>query len=282
MAKFNPIHGTLSGRVGGSVYAFNKGGFYVRNYVKQVQPHTQAQLNAKANFITSQTYWNSLSDVQKSQWNTYATTLFSPMYYKDNVQYSGQQAAMSLYFNSLGANQMKRNCNLFNGSRTFLPIKNLITAGTTPPNYRLSGNIFDHSGNIVTLSLASSTLTSTGSSTHYLNLSMSETAPLTWLNAESGNLLGLLFYCSNGLNSTRTFYKRPLYFILGFTGIFLITSFTSVPSYHQFEVTFNSSTITTANYKAFPATGQKARISAFLIDSTGQKVFIGSTDIIVS
>jgi hypothetical protein len=96
MAKVLFGDATLSGKLGSRVYAYNRAGFYVRQFRKPVDPATNAQLNNRGYFTNAVTAWHSLSDVQKGLWNAYATTNFHAKFPKSGVAYNGFNAFISM------------------------------------------------------------------------------------------------------------------------------------------------------------------------------------------
>lgn len=69
------INGILRGKLGGQVFSANASGEYVRQYVKPVNPNTQAQSIARSGFSTSLSAWHSLSAGQKQAWAVLATQI---------------------------------------------------------------------------------------------------------------------------------------------------------------------------------------------------------------
>lgn len=74
MAIANPILATLSGRVGGLIWAHNKGGPYVRIGTIPTNPQSDRQSAVRSIFGTLSSQWNNLlDDAERSLWEIYAS-----------------------------------------------------------------------------------------------------------------------------------------------------------------------------------------------------------------
>lgn len=58
----------ISGKAGGSVYAHNRGGSYVRNFAVPSNPQTEAQMAARAIFGSFASQWRTLSAAVQKAW----------------------------------------------------------------------------------------------------------------------------------------------------------------------------------------------------------------------
>jgi len=65
----------ISGRVGGVVYARNRGGYYVRNYVPTPNPNTTHQSTVRGYLTSANASWQGLTSAQRGSWNGYADSL---------------------------------------------------------------------------------------------------------------------------------------------------------------------------------------------------------------
>lgn len=281
MAKFNPTIGSLSGKTGGLIYAFNRGGYYVRNYVKQHWYGSNAQITAKNYFIASNTFWSGLSDIQKIQWNEFARLFYLPLYKNNGTKYNGHDAAIAAQMTCSMTNLMLRPCIMKCGFHNILCTKATYILGNDAPNYRLNNIVADYDNNPLTFPSFTCTFSNTGVLSVIFNMSESLTRPFRFTDYINGEKIGFGFYCSNGLTVNQTFYKRPLYFLCATTGIITPSNYNVIPSYNTFLINFTFG-MTTANYKVFPVTGNKIRITAFIYDTTGQKALIGSYDTVVT
>jgi len=62
----------MSGKVSGNVYARNKGGAYVRNWVRPTNPQTSAQQNQRNTLSLKSAAWRTLTDEQRDSWKSWA------------------------------------------------------------------------------------------------------------------------------------------------------------------------------------------------------------------
>jgi len=72
MALFQPILGNISGSIGGSTWANNKGGPYVRRRTVPTNPTTLRQTAVRSYLGTLSAMWQDLTSAQRSGWNIYA------------------------------------------------------------------------------------------------------------------------------------------------------------------------------------------------------------------
>ena len=282
MAKFNPILGTLSGRVGTEIYAYNKGGYYTRTYVKQHWAGTQAQINAKTNFALSNAYWLGLTSNQRAAWNVFATKLYSPLAHNKNVEFSAQQAAIALFSSAKSCNQMNRAYTLTYGATGKTPTTQVYAAAANPPVYRLENSFTGQDGKAIYLSVYSASLDHTGTFGVVLNLNRSSSYVPLWHNPGKTEYCGFQIYVSNPIKSTNSYFRNLLYFTLGATTVNKNPSSTPITAFTSMTLAFTSTDITLANYKAFPVAGQKVKLTVFLVSQSGQKAMVGSKDVIVS
>jgi hypothetical protein len=62
----------MSGKMAGNVYARNKGGAYMRNWVKPTNPATTAQQNQRNTLALKSAAWRTLTDEQRASWKSWA------------------------------------------------------------------------------------------------------------------------------------------------------------------------------------------------------------------
>lgn len=62
----------ISGKSGGTVFARNKGGAYMRNFVKPTNPSTTYQEEARDRLTQYSNEWRTLTDAQRESWNAWA------------------------------------------------------------------------------------------------------------------------------------------------------------------------------------------------------------------
>lgn len=86
----------LSGKAGGSVYAHNRGGAYVRNFAMPTNPSTAPQSAQRAVFGAFASAWRGLSEVQRINWNDSAVNFPYINRFGDSKVLSGQNLYISL------------------------------------------------------------------------------------------------------------------------------------------------------------------------------------------
>lgn len=72
MKYISPLISDGRGKLGGTVYARNRAGVYVRNKTIPAQPRTASQVSNRASFAANSTAWASLTQTQRNGWNTLA------------------------------------------------------------------------------------------------------------------------------------------------------------------------------------------------------------------
>ena len=95
MAKITGYIGELSGKLGGMIFARNKGGAYVKAFATPTNPNTEAQKKARTMFGLAVSAWHAIADTSKQEWNQFATTVFKPKHGAPGVVYSGFNAYVS-------------------------------------------------------------------------------------------------------------------------------------------------------------------------------------------
>ena len=63
----------ISGKSGGTVFARNKGGAYMRNFVKPTNPSTVYQEEARDRLTQYSNEWRTMTDAQREAWNAWAS-----------------------------------------------------------------------------------------------------------------------------------------------------------------------------------------------------------------
>jgi hypothetical protein len=63
----------ISGKSGGTVFARNKGGAYMRNFVKPTNPSTVYQEEARDRLTQYSNEWRTMTDAQRESWNAWAS-----------------------------------------------------------------------------------------------------------------------------------------------------------------------------------------------------------------
>lgn len=98
----------LSGKAGGSVYAHNRGGSYVRNFAVPSNPQTAAQAAARAAFGAFASKWRALAQEEQSAWRAAAENFPYIDRFGDTKIMSGENLYISLNRNLevVGVNEM--------------------------------------------------------------------------------------------------------------------------------------------------------------------------------
>lgn len=68
--KYGEFVVTASGKVGGTIHSRNKGGAYVKNWVKPTNPASSFQTAVRAVFSSFSQAWRTLTDAQRAAWNS--------------------------------------------------------------------------------------------------------------------------------------------------------------------------------------------------------------------
>lgn len=96
--KYGSTVAQLSGSIGGTVFARNRGGAYIRNKTAPVQPNSGLQADAKTVFAAAVNTWtNTLTSAERTAWNAYASAVPYTDIFGDTRYYSGQQRYIQCY-----------------------------------------------------------------------------------------------------------------------------------------------------------------------------------------
>lgn len=90
------MFGDTSGKLGGMVFGRNKAGKTIRSYVVPTDAQSSAQVSHRTSFAQAISRWSSISDLARSAWNTFASSIFKPKKSKATSAYTGYQAFSSL------------------------------------------------------------------------------------------------------------------------------------------------------------------------------------------
>ena len=94
MAKLISMIGTLSGKIGGTVYSHNRWGQYIRQLVIPTQPRTSYQQNQRARIASCAERWHDLTPSDRLQWENYATQIVRVDRQGVRISYNGYTAFM--------------------------------------------------------------------------------------------------------------------------------------------------------------------------------------------
>lgn len=276
MARATFINAILSGKLDGSVYARNKGGAYVRSWVKPTNPKTVKQSQVRSGFSDASKSFAGLSSMIKKQWNYFATSYFKPKKIKSGVIYSGFNAFQSLT-NTL--NQAIRNQR--DGSITS-PIG--VTATFTPfdQSIVIPGNVFSGmplnvEGASVPVTIIDATIKTDGEITAtFAQGTTNGGAPLEFSGVDGDRSIGFLLY-GNVPNSS----SPTENICLGGTGYITITDGWDSDT-TDFKIKFNANADFIANRKMWYTIGQKAIVTAYIVSNKGELSYCGNTEIIIN
>lgn len=299
--------GELSGKMGGLVFARNKGGAYVRQYAIPINPNTVAQVNARALFGASVANWHSLTPAQKANWENYAQQIYQPLNNANGATFSGINAftALSAVVANANAKLMIGNANnysLFVDDITEITIdvENSYSLGLNPPAVYNTGTLY---GSVVNPSPEPANFNleiRTASLNELLNwqvtfdvvaVSNEGVAPTSNLGTGNFNLgtqiqnttlqdVGFSCYMSESFNQLGDFVVNPFKIHLGTTALIGATATNVTGEY--LKIVSNLSPLNRNDYQALPSPGDKVRLTFVMIDRYGQRKMIGSRNVNVT
>lgn len=85
--KFSALVADVRGKVGGNIFARNRGGAYVKATATPTNPGSSKQSAARGIFATLMTEWRALSNANKSAWNSASYTGVNRV--GDTIKYTG-------------------------------------------------------------------------------------------------------------------------------------------------------------------------------------------------
>ncbi|MCL7965751.1 MAG: hypothetical protein M8857_01445 [marine benthic group bacterium] len=182
----------MSGLLGGSVFAHNRGGNYVRNFNVPTDPQTAQQQTMRSAMQTLVTRWiETLTDAQREDWDTYAANVARLNRLGEEIYLTGQQWY-------IGANAPRIQSGVAD-----LPI---VDDGPTT---------FDRGTYTVP------TVDSWTPATPSVDIAFEDTD--VWLDEDDS---GMLIFASRPMNATRNFFKGPF----RYAGVILGDSVTPLTS----------------------------------------------------
>lgn len=273
--------GELSGKLGGNVFARNKGGAYIRQYVMPVDPRTIAQVSARSAFGFASSSYHSLTDAEKANWESFARERYLPKNGENTGQFSGFNAFTALA-NTVANAQAKSSGSQYLSGTSALPLTDQVlgnfTLNITPPVERIQANLQDTNGNPVPILVNSASrfvingqwriaLTwngGTGPSGTEVNIPLVDGA---------GNGVGFAVYMSNPVQQAHMFVNNPEQYQIG--AIRPLESATVVGGLTegiQLDGTLNDLTI----FKSMPQVGDYVRLTVYSVSVGGQAIRLGS------
>lgn len=280
MAKFTPILGNISGKIAGNVFAFNKAGFYIRSFRSPVQPNTLNQLTVRSLFSSAVTLWHSLTDIQKGEWNAFATTAFKAKHPVVGMIYSGYNAFVSLY-NQASNVAMRISVDpaeiIYPASVTNVPA--VFMPSSSAPSSTLSGNITDYLGAPLGIQLhdfvydrANAKWTSTFNLIGNTGPTIAGPGP-SFIDPVSGDDVGIAIYISKPVQQINQFVPNPEFNLL--TVIEPLGTTDDWTTANRLEISsFSIEEFDHAKYA--PVQNAIYQANAYLVSANGQSVSIGA------
>ena len=104
LIKFGSGIAGASGKSGGTVYARNNAGAYMRNWAKPTNATTPLQSQARQRLSNAVAAWNGLTQGQVDAWNAYASTMIRLNRLGDSYTPKGRQIFIECYTNCVIGN----------------------------------------------------------------------------------------------------------------------------------------------------------------------------------
>lgn len=290
MAKLTVLLGELSGSIGGVTFARNKAGQYARQRVTPTNPNSEAQDRARATFGTVSAGFHSLTPFQKSQWQTFANSLFKPRDGRiPGTAYTGQQAYVALMTQLRNASERNANSGQFIlGAYTSSLLTDFpISSYTTAPTTNFGGNLQSSGGSPITQEFRGMAFTaSNGNFVATFSLGGDGAPPVpsapVYIDPSSSHRVGYLFFGSEPVEQAGLAVKNQYKNLL--CAVASPTTFEDVYSpVSTFTIQASIGANGLAPRKSWYQAGQTFRVTAIAIDmTTGQTQKLGSADIVAS
>lgn len=271
--------GELSGKLGGQVFARNRAGAYVRQYVIPVDPNTAAQVKARSSFGSAASSYHSLEDTVKSQWNDFALYRYLPKNGSNTGQYSGFNAFTALGQAAINAEKQALGVSTIEFVGPDINPTSLLqfSLSQTPPAKTVQGNLLTSSGGIATIQMTGGSFTTDGSFTATLSINggtgtSGVTLPDQLVDGNE-NPIGFTFYISNAVQQEHMFIANPEVIQVGSVGVPTVATGTATA---VTGIEIEGLSIDPAEYKNFPSAGSFVRLSTYIITQHGQMIRIGS------
>ena len=281
MARVTFMNAIVSGKVGGTVYAHNKGGSYMRILRRPTNPKSVAQVNARNNFGGGSNLYRACTAAQRAAYNTFASTLFNPLKGRPGVIYSGQQAANALNIASISADLLIRT-----GTIKLNTVAVTATFGTfagvvNPPAYRLAGQIQTSTHGPLNLSMSAGSVTTAGAATFEITADSNIAAAPIFSNVGQTEFVGFSLYMSNPFGPGQSFVTNKFFKFLGSTGPILTATATVVTPSPLIEFAFTDTKLVPGSCHSWITIGNKVRLTVVMESQSGQQVDLGSVDFTV-
>lgn len=129
----------ISGKIGGLIFASNKGGQYVKAYRKPVQPNTAKQLAVRLALSALSAFWRTLSFSVRTAWNNMSINYPYVNSIGETKYYTGQQLYCKLNGNLILCGLPKLTDPLVPAQILQIPPTTIITADATLGSMVMSG-----------------------------------------------------------------------------------------------------------------------------------------------
>lgn len=270
MARATFLNAILSGKLDGQVYARNKGGAYVRSWVKPTNPKTLLQSAVRSGFSDMSKQFNMLVGQTKEKWNYYASSYFKPKRIKPGVIYSGFNAFQSLLNTQKQANRNYRPTTISNPTGTVVTGVNNEVLAVVPPDL-FTGQPIDGTSTSVPITIINGTILVSGTIKATFELGRPvDMADLQFADEGGNRQIGFLLY-GNVPNS-----NSPTENIcLGFSGFLTVDTATET-GVTQMEITISNTGWTDAGRKMWYTSGQKAIMTAYAVSNYGELSYLGN------
>lgn len=283
MARFTPILGDLAGKLAGVVFARNRYGGYARQYVVPVNPNTQAQAVARANFGSASQAFHQLTDAQKALWQTFALNKFNPRNNVNNGQFSAQNAFVSCAMAVNSCQDHKSSFLISDGTTPITcPATDDFALSLVPPEEPLSANCVSQStGTSFVPIIEDVTYRESGA----LNFTLACDHDASWdigadgLEDSNGNNFGIAVFQSIAKKQVHNF-TRGSAFQLIHANRMLSEDFpaTLISDKLQFVIGALSNV---GDYRLWPEEGEVVELKFYLVSPEGMVACLGSSSPVV-
>lgn len=284
MARFTPILGDLSGKLAGNVFARNKGGAYVRGWVKPLNPKTLAQNAARALFGNASQSYHSILDTDKANWQAFATTFFNPKVGVNTGQFSGANAYVALRQTvNVMANNMVAGTWEKSGTTPVVCTVVAPTNSVKPPLNSLQVNVAQTAPKpAATYLMTAAEVFTDGTFSFTCDFLGLPPGGLTGVDLIDGNghPMGFALYMSQLKRQQFGVVKSPTLDLLGFTGIpTAATPFWASATSFAFTSTEGRDP---AIFKKFPEAGDIIQVKLYQVSNSGMQGCAGTVTITVA
>jgi hypothetical protein len=274
--------GELSGKMGGFVFARNKGGAYVRQFVMPTDARSIAQLRARAQFAQAVSGYHTLTPLMKGEWQSFASQYFTSKN-RGNVPgiHSGVNAFVSLRNSLLQLNhfQSAPNININSTPATLVTLQD-VTLITHPPTSVLEGVLDEGKyafGSCTELNVKfTSGVVEFSFNTIATGGGASGPSPKTGsiLRDGNGQNVGFNVYLSNPLIQDGVFVQNPAMTMIASTG--LINQYTTASVITTNVELVIPITLDFSGIKSGWVAGSRAEVTVYMVNAQGQQVRVYS------